>query len=105
MSFEQYSFEGYGYKITDIEDINYYWEFFDDEEQEAILCDQNIFYHCLGDYVVFIGFKIDNNLTKDKFIENLEEYDKKFWTCYIQNLGEARKPIGEPKVMFFDYDA
>lgn len=105
MSFEQYHFEGYGYKITDLEDINYYWEFFDDEEQEAILCDQNTFYHCLGDYVVFIGFKIDNNLTKDKFIEKLEEYDKKFWTCYIQTLGEARKPIGEPKVMFFDYDA
>ena len=67
MSFEQYQFAGYGYKITDSEDIDYYWGFFDDEEREEIFCDQNIFYHWLGDTVVFIGFKFGNNLSKDKF--------------------------------------
>ena len=105
MSFEQYQFAGYGYKITDSEDIDYYWEFFDDEEREEIFCDQNIFYHWLGDTVVFIGFKFGNNLSKDKFIEQLEKFDKEFWSTYIYTLGEARKPLGEPKVMFFTYEA
>lgn len=102
MSFE---FAGYGYKITDSEDIDYYWGFFDDEEREEIFCDQNIFYHWLDDTVFFIGFKFGNNLSKDKFVEQLEKFDKEFWSTYIYTLGEARKPLGEPKVMFFTYEA
>ena len=105
MSFEQYQFAGYGYKITDSEDIDYFWGFFDDEEREEIFCDQNIFYHWLGDTVAFIGFKFGNNLSKDKFVEQLEKFDKEFWSTYIYTLGEARKPLGKPKVMFFTYEA
>ena len=56
MSFEQYQFAGYGYKIVDSEDIDYYWGFFDDEEREEIFCDQNIFYHWLSDTVVSVSY-------------------------------------------------
>lgn len=103
MSVEQYPFAGYGYKISDSEDIDYYWDFLTDEEQEAVFDDQHVFFHRLGEESIFIGLTIKDNLSKDKFIEQLEKFDKEFWATYISTLGEAHKPLGEPKVMFFTY--
>ena len=105
MSVEQYPFAGYGYKISDSEDIDYYWDFLTDEEQEAVFDDQHVFFHRLGEEFIFIGFKLKGNLTKDKFVEQLEKFDNTFWGMYISTLGEARKPLGEPKVRFFTYEA
>lgn len=103
MSIEQYSFAGYGYKISDREDMDYYWDFLTDEEQEAVFDDQHAFFHRLGEEFIFIGFKLKDNLAKDKFVEQIENAEKKFWANYISTLGDAFKPFGEPKVEFFTY--
>ena len=103
MGVEQYSFAGYGYKIEGYEDTSYYWDFLTEEEQEEVWEDSNIFFHCLNEYTFFLGFEFARDVSKDKFVKQLEKFDKKFWKTYISLLGDARKPLGEPKVMFFTY--
>ena len=104
MSFEQYSFAGYGYKIEGYEDTKYYWDFLTEEEQDAVFEDQHVFFHYLSEDTFFLGFKFSRSpQTKGEFVEKLEKFDKEFWSNYISTLGEARKPLGEPKVMFFTY--
>lgn len=106
MSLETYSFAGYGYKIKGYEDTKYYWDFLTEEEQETVFEDQHVFFHYLNEDTFFLGFEFPHlPQGKDGFIEKLERFDRDFWVYYISTLGEARKPLGEPKVMFFTYEA
>lgn len=104
MSVEQYMFAGYGYKIEGYEDTQYYWDFLAEEEQDTVFEDQHLFVHYLNESTFFLGFEFDKNLSKDKFIKQLEKFDKTFWGMYISVFGDAHKPFGEPKVMFFTYE-
>lgn len=105
MSFEQYTFKGYGYKIEGHEDTKYYWDFLTEEEQNAVFEDQHLFFHYLNEDTFFLGFELPHfPQDKDSFIEKLEQFDRDFRAYYLSTLGGARKPFGGPKVMFFTYE-
>ena len=77
-------FTGYGFYIQEIEDVDYYWDCFGDEEKEQILEDKHDFVHWLSDREMFIGWSFGRKLSKDAFIwavnyftENYTSFDLK----------------------------
>ena len=97
-------FTGYGFYIQEIEDVDYYWDCFGDEEKEQILEDKHDFVHWLSDREMFIGWSFGRKLSKDAFIWAVNYFTENFWNQWDEYFGDVKRPIGEPCFQSFMYE-